>query len=162
MVSSVQNGLFRERIRDHQGGDMENTKLIELLNEALYSEYTDIFLYLRQASMVEEEISKTFDRLALMEIRHADNIAVQINVLGGKSEWEFDYPQIKDSTDEILLEHLEREKKHIKTYRALIGLAEEERQDQLKLILKGIKSEEENHLGTIKRLLKKWQERNEG
>lgn len=141
---------------------MENTKLIELLNEALYLEYTDIFLYLRQASMVEEEISKTFDRLALMEMRHADNIAIQINVLGGKSEWEFDYPPIKESTDEILLEHLEREKKHINTYRTLIGLAEKERQDQLKLILKGIKSEEEGHLGAIKGLLKKWRQRNEG
>ena len=141
---------------------MENTKLIELLNEALYLEYTDTFLYLRQASMVEEEISKTFDRLALMEMRHADNIAIQINVLGGKSEWEFDYPPIKESTDEILLEHLEREKKHINTYRTLIGLAEEERQDQLKLILKGIKSEEEGHLGAIKGLLKKWRQRNEG
>jgi len=97
-----------------------------------------------------------------MEMRHADNIAIQINVLGGKSEWEFDYPPIKESTDEILLEHLEREKKHINTYRTLIGLAEKERQDQLKLILKGIKSEEEGHLGAIKGLLKKWRQRNEG
>jgi len=162
MVSSAQNGLFRERIQGHQGGDMENTKLIDLLNEALHSEYTDIFLYLRQASMVEEGISKTFDRLALMEMRHADNIAIQINILGGKSDWEFDYPPIKEATDEILLEHLEREKKHIKTYQTIIGLAEKERQDQLKLILKGIKSEEENHVRMIKGLLEKWRQRNEG
>ena len=141
---------------------MENVKLIDLLNEALYSEYTDIYLYLRQASMVEKEISKTFDRLALMQMRHAENIAIQINEFGGKAEWEFDYPPLKESTDEILLEHLEREKKHIKTYRALIRLAEEDRQDQLKLILQGIKSEEENHLGTIKGFLEKRRQKNEG
>lgn len=133
---------------------MGNPKLIKRLNEALFMEYTDIFLYLRQAGIIEEEeISKLFERLSWMEMRHTDNISIQINVLGGKPEWELDFPIIKGGTDEILRDHLIREQKAIRNYESLIELAEKEKEDQLKLILQGIKAEEEDHYATIKELL---------
>ena len=135
---------------------MGKVELIRKLNEALYAEYTDIFLYLRQSGLIEEEeISWLFDRLALMEMRHTDNLAIQINALGGKPEWELDYPVIKGGTDEILLDHLKREEKAIQAYQSLIELAEKEREDHIRPVLQDIKAEEKDHYALIKKVLEK-------
>lgn len=135
---------------------MEKSKLIKLLNEALQTEYTDVFSYPRQADKIKEkEVSEKFERFGRMEVRHADNIARQILTLGGKPNWEFTILDIKESIDEMLLDHLEREGKAIKLYQALIEFAEKEEEDELKLILKGIKSEEESHLTEIEELVKR-------
>jgi len=142
---------------------MGKSELITLLNEALIWEYTDIFLYLRQSGIVQDDkISKTFERLAYAEMRHTDTISIQINVLGGKPNWELDYPIIEGGTDEILRDHLNREEKAIQAYESLIELAEKEREHQLKLDLQTIKSEEESHLATIKQLLEKRRQSKEG
>ncbi len=135
---------------------MNKTKLIELLNKGLQMEYTDVFLYPREAQIIkEEEISETFEKYGRMEVRHADNLATQILALGGKPEWDFTILEAKESIDEMLLGHLEREKSGIEAYENLIELAEKEGEDQLKLILKGIKSEEEGHFLRMSELIER-------
>lgn len=137
---------------------MDKTKLIELLNEALQNEYTDVFLYPRQADMLREKdkkVSEMFERFGRMELRHADNLATQILTLGGKPDWDFKLIDAGSSIDKMLQRHLERESKCIQIYDKLIELTDREEQDQLKLILKGIRSEEETHAAAIKELIKR-------
>jgi len=124
-------------------------------------EYTDLFLYPRQTDIIkEEEVSKKFERFGRMELRHADNIAMQILILGGKPNWDFTLLETKESIDEMLLDHLKLERKAIQPYQTLIEFAERQEEDQLKLILRGIKSEEESHFATIKELLERRKESN--
>jgi len=135
---------------------MEKTKLIELLNQALQGEYTDVFSYPREADITEEKaISEKFEKFGRMELRHADNVAMQIQILGGKPDWEFTLLDTKKSIQEILRGHLERETKAVQLYDNLIKLADEEGEDQIKLIMEGIKSEEKSHLEAIKEMLEK-------
>lgn len=135
---------------------MANEKLIELLNKSLEMEYCDIFLYARHADALEEkETAENFEKLGRMEVRHADSLAIQIQALGGKPNWEITPLDAKGSKDEMLTYHLEQEERAIRGYDDLIELADKEGQDQLKLILKGIKSEEESHAEITKSLLGK-------
>ena len=135
---------------------MGKNELIELLNGALKNEYSDIFLYPRQADIIKEkEISEMFERFGRMELRHADNLAMQILVFNGKPNWDFTILDAKESVDEMLHDHLEFERKGIQFYNNLIEFAEKEEQDQLKLILKGIKSEEESHFKAIEELIER-------
>jgi len=135
---------------------MEKDKLIELLNEALQIEYTDVFLYPRQAERIKEkEISEKFERFGRMELRHADTIAIEIQKLGGQPNWDFAPIVLKESMDEILLDHLERERKAMQFFSKLIEDLNKEGQDQLKLILEGIRSEEGSHFGAINQLIEK-------
>ena len=135
---------------------MIKADIIELLNEALQCEYTDVFLYPREADLVRErEISAQFAKFGAMELRHADNIAMQIRTLGGKPYWDFMPLDSNKTLNDILLYHLGKEEKCIKVYDNLINVADEEGQEQLKLLLKGIKSEEEMHLKAIKEFVEK-------
>lgn len=59
-----------------------------------------------------------------MELRHADNIAMQILILGGKPNWDFTLLETKESIDEMLLDHLKFERKAIQLYQTLIEFAE--------------------------------------
>jgi len=136
---------------------MEKDEVISLLNKALQFEYRDIFLYPREAERLaeiikEKEIPEQFERFGRMELRHADNLAMQIQLLGGKAEWDFAPLIAKESIEEILLEHQQNEKKSIQSYSKILKLIDKEGQEQLKLVLKGIMSEEEGHLLAINRL----------
>lgn len=138
-----------------------NDKLIELLNEALQAECYDILLYHREADIIKEkerEISKKFETFGRMELRHADNISMQILILGGKPKWEFIPLSVKKSIKEMLETHLGREEKGIKMYSSLIDFLGEGN-EQLKLIIKGIKSEEEGHFAAIKELIERYKKR---
>ncbi len=135
---------------------MEKAGLIQSLNEALQKEYFDIFLYPREADIVKDkEVREKFEKFGRMELRHADNVAMQIFVLGGKPRWDFVLLETNRSIPGMLQDHLQSETASVQLYDKLIGLADEQGEDQLKLILEGIRSEEEFHLGVIKALLKK-------
>lgn len=133
---------------------MAKERLIELLNQALQTEYTDVFLYPRQADLIKEkEISELFENFGRMELRHADNLAMQIIALGNTPSWEFNILDINQPLNQMLQGHLDRENKCLEMYNQLIKFCEEEKEDQLKLIIKGIKSEEQDHFNTIKKII---------
>lgn len=137
---------------------MDKNELISLLNKALQMEYVDIFLYPRQADIVKEKtISNKFNEFGRMELRHADNISMQILQLGSKPVWEFTLLDPRDSVDSMLKDHLKGEERSIDMYNKIINLIEGEELDQLKLVIKGIKAEEEGHLEFIKKLIREKQ-----
>ncbi|MEK7448682.1 MAG: ferritin-like domain-containing protein [Planctomycetota bacterium] len=141
-------------------GEPSRTTLIQLLNQALQNEYTDVFLYPREAdALKEKELSALFERFGRMELRHADNLAMQIMALGETPVWEFSVIDIPKTLDEILSGHIKREKEAIHLYEQLLTLCNRDKQDQLKIILAGLKAEEEVHFQTIKAILDKKQNR---
>lgn len=130
---------------------MDKDQLIKLLNYALQFEYGDIFLYPREANGIKDKkIARIFEEFGLMEIRHADMLAVSILKLGGKPVWDFKLLGNLSDLQEILKKHENNEKLAIDLYQNLIDRVDDA---EIKIILRGIKAEEEMHLARLRELL---------
>jgi rubrerythrin len=122
-----------------------------LLNYALQFEYNDIFLYTREAREIKDkDMAQTFERFGLMEIRHADMLSIRILQLGGKPTWEFKLLPGLIDLKEILKRHLNNEQASIEFYGNLIERIDD---DEIGVVLRGIKAEEEMHRDRIKELI---------
>lgn len=129
---------------------MEKDLLIFNLNKALQLEYTDVFSYIREAKFITEAaIRSIFEQYGLMEIRHADMLAQHILSLGGKALWDFVILQNKTDFKDILVRHMDYENRAIDFYGKLI----EQVDDETKILLRGIRNEEEAHLLKLKDIL---------
>lgn len=130
---------------------MDKKKLIKLLNEALQIEYSEVFLYPREAKKLKDKnIAQIFEQFGLMEIRHADMLSIKIFELGGKPVWEFKLLVELTDLKEILKRHLNREEETINFYQNLIEQVDDA---EIKIILRGIRAEEEIHRNKIRELL---------
>ena len=130
---------------------MDKDSLIKLLNYALQFEYSDVFLYPREAKEIKDEkIAKLFEEFGLMEVRHADILAIRIAELGGKPVWDFKLLSDLNDLKLILERHLEYENKAVNFYQNLIDQIDDQ---EIKIMLRGIKAEEETHRDKIKGLL---------
>ncbi len=130
---------------------MDKDKLIQLLNDALQFEYNDVFLYPREAKEIKDKnVAKIFEQFGLMEVRHADLLAIRILNLGGKPVWEFKLLSDLNDTKEILKRHLSNEEASINFYKKLIDEIDDA---EIKIILRGIRAEEEMHRDKIKELI---------
>ncbi|KPK41034.1 MAG: hypothetical protein AMJ78_06530 [Omnitrophica WOR_2 bacterium SM23_29] len=129
-----------------------NDKLIELLKEALSQEYSDVFLYPREAETIEDKkISEKFEEFGTMEVRHADMLSMKLLELGEKPRWDFTLLKSGASIKEILEHHLSVEKQAISLYGKCIEAVDD---NNFKIVLMGIKSDEETHLKFIEGVLK--------
>ena len=129
-------------------------ELTELLNDALVLEYSDVFLYPREAKTIEDkEISEKFDRFGLMEVRHADIISMKLLELGEKPAWNFRLLKGSASLEDMVKYHLGKEKEMISAYSECIEATDD---DNFKIVLRGIKADEELHLEFIEAILKKF------
>ena len=129
---------------------MQAHEVIFNLNKALQLEYSDVFLYPREAGLIKDKvISSTFDEFGLMEIRHADLLARRIIDLGGKPVWDFAILQDKADLKDIISRHVDYENRAIDFYGKLIGQVDAEPS----IILRGIQSEEEEHLQKLQGFL---------
>lgn len=127
--------------------------IVGLLNEALQTEYGELFLYPREASLIQDkEIAQTFEKFGRMEVRHADTLAMEIFKLGGKPKLDIKLLESGSNLSEMLKMHLENEQKMVQLYKRCIDAVEDE---QLKLVLMGIKADEEYHEKTIADFIKK-------
>ncbi len=130
---------------------MDKDELIKVLNYALQFEYNDVFLYPRDARAVKDKnVAEIFEKFGLMEIRHADMLSIRILELGGKPIWEFKLLGELSDLKEILKRHLEREEKTVNFYQNLIEQLDD---PEIKIVLRGIKAEEEMHRDKIRELL---------
>ncbi len=129
-------------------------ELIELLNDALLLEYSDVFLYPREAKTVEDkEISEKFGLFGLMEVRHADIVSMKLLELGEKPAWNFKLLEGGLSFEDMVKYHLDKEKEMISAYSECIEATDD---DNFKIVLRGIKADEELHLKFIEVILKKF------
>lgn len=128
---------------------MQTHEIIFNLNKALQLEYTDVFLYPREAKLIKDKtIASVFEQFGLMEVRHADLLAQRILQLKGKPVWDFSLLEEVKELKDIINRHLDYEERAISLYTKLITEVDEE----TKIILRGIKAEEEGHLTTLKSL----------
>ena len=130
---------------------MQTHEIIFNLNKALEWEYSDVFLYPREAKEIKDKnIAELFENFGLMEIRHADILSIRILELGGKPTWEFKLLSNLSDLKEILMRHLNREEATINFYQNLIDQIDD---PEIKILLRGIRAEEEIHRDKIKELL---------
>jgi bacterioferritin len=130
---------------------MQTHEIIFNLNKALQFEYSDVFLYPREAKLIEENdavVASTFEEFALMEIRHADLLARRIIQLGGKPVWDFYLLSDRNELKDILARHIDYETRAVDFYDRLV----EQVDDETKILLRGIKAEEQTHLDKIRKL----------
>ncbi|MGE5197935.1 MAG: ferritin-like domain-containing protein [Deltaproteobacteria bacterium] len=129
-----------------------NAKLIELLNEALAQEYSDVFLYPREARTIQDKkVADKFNQFGAEELRHADIISMKLLELGERPAWDYTLEQGGTSLKEMLEHHLEKEKKYILLYNKCVEATDD---DNFKILLKGIRANEESHLKFIEDILK--------
>ena len=115
-------------------------------------EYSDVFLYPREAKTVEDRnISEKFEEFGTMEVRHADILSMKLLELGEKPRWDFTLLKSGASVKEILEHHLSAEKQAISLYDKCIEAVDD---NNFKIVLMGIKSDEETHLKFIEDVLK--------
>src|SRR3989339_1101456 len=135
---------------------MEN--FLELLNTAFIAEYEDVFLYLRESSIFKkkiaggEKLAEIFEDFSVMELKHADLLAMKLIKLGGRPTWQF--RQIDDSASlkDTLQRHVISESRLYKIYTDLIDACADR---NFKIVLKGIRDNEKEHLEKVTYLLKK-------
>lgn len=136
---------------------MDKKQLIEILQQILETEYTDVFIYYNEAGLFEKKIKeadklvKTYKDFSLDELRHADIISQKILSLGGRPVWEYKNFFIPKSIKESLKLHLERETKSYQTYNNLIKNIDDR---DFKITLKGIRENEKEHIEEITDFLK--------
>lgn len=129
---------------------MQVHEIIFNLNKALQLEYSDVFLYPREAKIIKDSIVRSvFEEFGLMEIRHADMLAQRITALGGRPVWDFAPLQNKTELKDILNRHLDYETRSIDLYGKLLDEVDAE----TRIILGGIRAEEEIHLSKLKEIL---------
>jgi len=137
---------------------MADQHYLKLLTTAFENEYNDVFLYLREADtfgkriLGTEKLHELFNAFSQMELRHADRIAMRIIELGGTPQWVFKPIEQATSLRTALKKHAELE---LSMYRFYTELVKQEEDNDFKIILKGIRENEREHLEKTTELLKK-------
>jgi len=138
---------------------MENkNEFLALLTTAFQCEYNDVFLYLREAALFRrkivdgERIAAAFEKFSQMELRHADRVSMKILEMGKIPRWEFKPLETEPSLHKVLQKHMSEEFAAYNLYGKLIEAADDH---DFKIVLKGIREDEKEHLVKMRELLKK-------
>jgi bacterioferritin len=128
---------------------MEKAELIKLLNEDLAKEYAAAVQYIQHAATMTgakyQTIQKELVIHATEEIQHANQLAVQIDFLGGVPTIEVDKRYTSEDTKEMLEQDLNGEKGAVARYKARVKQANELGEYGLENVLKNILAMEEEH-----------------
>ena len=105
---------------------LDQTKLIQLMNEGLAMEHASLIQYLTQAAITKgpyaEALIARFKEIASDESEHADILRARIVALGGVPTTKVDKIQIhKDSIQAIRI-NLKYERETVEFYRKLLNL----------------------------------------
>ncbi len=137
---------------------MHEKRLIETLQQILETEYTDVFIYYNESLLFEkkikygEKLAQIYKEFSLDELRHADIISQKILSLNGKPVWEYKNFFVSKSIRESLKFHIARE---IKAYQTYTNLIENILDRDFKIVLKGIRQNEKEHIEKISYFLKR-------
>ncbi len=133
-------------------------KFIKLLNIAFENEYNDVFLYLKEADLFRkkmvsgDKIGGIFNDFSVMELRHADRLAMKMIELGVKAEWVFKPLEPSNSIREVLENHVKIEANSVKYYDEMLKVCEDK---DFIITIKGIREDEKEHLEKVSHILKK-------
>jgi bacterioferritin len=134
-------------------------KLLDKLNEAIARELQVSTQYMWQHVMVmginAESVGGVFKKIAIVEMKHAEEIAERLYYLGGVPTTKPNPIEIGKSVKEMLDIDSKSELGAIDLYREIIKLAEKEGDYTTKRLFEAILSTEEDHHNTFSTLLEK-------
>lgn len=136
---------------------MPNNELIKGLNEQLNREVSTFLRYMLQAASIKgaayESVREMYLEEVLDEVQHAQYLANQIEMMGGKPELNPDLTSPPTEVMEMLKNDAEEERNDVKNYNRLAVLADKEGLQSLKLHMEDQGAEEDEHALEMKRLL---------
>ena len=138
---------------------MASKKLLDKLNEAIARELQVSIQYMWQHVMVmginAESVGGVFKKIAIVEMKHAEEIAERLYYLGGVPTTKPNPIEIGKTVKEMLDIDAKAELGAIGMYREIIKLAEKEGDYTTKRLFEAILSAEEDHHNTFSTLLEK-------
>ncbi len=133
----------------------ENLK--NLLNKGIAHELQVSIQYMWQSirvTGVNREITKpVFRRIALAEMKHAEQLAERLDYLGAVPTAEPSLIHVGDSLIEMLRDDEETEEEAINLYREAIQVAAKEGDYTTRRLLEKILAEEESHIDTFGKMM---------
>lgn len=136
---------------------MGNKKLLELLNNAIAREIQVSVQYMWQHVMIRginaESVGGIFKKIAITEMKHAEEIAERLDYLGGIPTTKPTPIEIGKTAKEMLKINKKAEEEAIKLYKEIIALAEKEADYVTAKLFKDILAEEEEHHNQFSTLL---------
>lgn len=136
---------------------MAKETLREMLNDAIAREIAVSVQYMWQhvqAVGIAGEVAKPiFKKFAITEMKHAEEIAERLNMLGGIPTTKPTTITIGETTKKMLSLNVAAEKDAIQLYRKIIALAAKEEDYVTKRMFEKILSDEEGHLNDFEGML---------
>ncbi|HBO70202.1 MAG TPA: ferritin [Deltaproteobacteria bacterium] len=136
---------------------MAKETLREMLNDAIAREIQVSVQYMWQhvqAVGIAGEVARPiFKQIAITEMKHAEEIAERLNMLGGIPTTKPTTITIGETTKKMLSLNVAAEKDAIQLYRKIIALAAKEEDYVTKRMFEKILSDEEGHLNDFEGML---------
>ena len=136
---------------------MASKKLLELLNNAIAREIQVSVQYMWQHVMIRginaESIGGIFKKIAITEMKHAEDIAERLDYLGGVPTTKPTPIEIGKSAKDMLKINKKAEEEAIKLYKEIIAIAEKEGDHVTSKLFKDILADEEEHHNQFSTLL---------
>ena len=138
---------------------MASKKLMELLNRGIARELQVSIQYMWQhvvAKGVESAaVEDIFRKIAITEMKHAEEIAERLAYLGGTPTLKPDPIFVGESLKEMLQTNVKAEEEAIALYKQTIKVANEEGDSTTRRLFEEILGQEEGHHDTFTKLLEK-------
>jgi bacterioferritin len=136
---------------------MAHEDLIQALNQQLNREVTTFLRYMLQGASIKGASFETVRQMYLDEVTeevgHAQYLANQIRMLGGKPVLKPDLSPPPEDVKEMLLRDIAEEKADVQNYARLAGMSESAGLYSLKMQMEQQAADEDEHGYKMKRLL---------
>lgn len=138
---------------------MASKKLLDMLSDAIARELQVSIQYMWQHVTVKginsEAVGGVFKQIAIVEMKHAEQIADRLDYLGGALTTKPTPIKVGKATKEMLRIDKKAEEDAIRLYRRIIAAASKEGDVVTRKLFEAILSDEEGHHNTFRTLLEK-------
>lgn len=134
-------------------------ELNEKLNQAIAREIQVSIQYMWHHVMASginsAAVKDVFEKTAIQEMKHAEEIAERLSYLGGTPTTQPDPIKVGGTLEKMLRDDLQAEEEAIKLYKGIIDLARKEEDHTTRRLFESILADEEEHADTFSTLLEK-------
>ena len=134
-------------------------ELNDKLNQAIAREIQVSIQYMWHHVMASginsAAVKDVFEKIAIQEMKHAEEIAERLSYLGGTPTTQPDPIKVGGTLEKMLQDDLQAEEEAIKLYKGIIDLARKEEDHTTRRLFESILADEEEHADTFSTLLEK-------
>jgi len=134
-------------------------ELNDKLNQAIAREIQVSIQYMWHHVMASginsAAVKDVFEKIAIQEMKHAEEIAERLSYLGGTPTTQPDPIKVGGTLEKMLRDDLQAEEEAIKLYKGIIDLARKEEDHTTRRLFESILADEEEHADTFSTLLEK-------